>query len=105
MSNESAVPRGDNRPHDRWVIQLLLRIQRTATRHTSRVIVKNPRRSFLDGSDHVTIHDLHVINIKQQTKSMVIHRFTKLKTPSGMVAHVIFVINARVEQLHHHSKI
>ena len=52
-----------------------------------------------DGADDVALHDLHVVDVVQQFDARRIDRLHHVHAPSGVVTHVIFVVDLAVEQL------
>src|SRR5467141_88433 len=63
------------------------------------VEVGDPIDIFLDGADQVTFHDLHVIDVVEQLDAWRINGLDDLHSPSGVVAHVVFVVALAVEEL------
>ena len=100
MRKESIKTRIRNRLGNRWVIQFLLVIQFMSTRVSTGMVVAEVFVIVLNGTDDVSLHDLHVIDVVQQLEVVRTHLFAEFNTPSGIVAHVVGVIDPAIEQLH-----
>ena len=85
----------DNGLHHRWIIEFLRVVDFVAARNTAGVIMGDIGAAasmiFLfvtfDCADHVTFHDLHVINIVEQFESLGTDPFAQLN-PQAVWSHI-----------------
>src|SRR6202158_5472078 len=85
--------------HDAVPLNFLGAVEFVAAGNATGVEVGDPIDVFLDGADQVTFHDLHVINVVEQLDAGRINGLDDLHSPSGVVAHVVFVVDLAVEEL------
>src|SRR5258708_16245323 len=71
-----------------------------STGHATRVEMPNPLNVVLDGPDHITFHDLHVIDVIKQLYPWRIHALHHGDAESRVVALIPTMIDAAVEELH-----
>ena len=91
----------EDRAHDRRIVQLLRLVDLVPAWVAAGVVVEKILVIVADRPDDIPLHDLHVVNVVQQPEPLRVDRLAKLHAPVGAVAHVILVIHAAVEQLHH----
>src|ERR1700694_4136677 len=85
--------------HNAYPLDFLGVVEFAAAGHAAGVEVGDPIDIFLDGTDQVTFHDLHVIDVVEQFDAGRINGLNDLHSPSGVVAHVVFVVDLAVEEL------
>ena len=56
---------------------------------------------LFDRGNEVTLHDLHVVDVEEQAEICRAELFAEFDAPRALVAHVVGVIHATVEQFHH----
>ena len=91
----------EDRAHDRRIVQLLRLVDLVPAWVAAGVVVEKILVIVADRPDDIPLHDLHVVNVVQQPEPLRVDRLAKLHAPVGAVAHVILVVHAAVEQLHH----
>ena len=91
----------EDRAHDCRVVQLLRFVDLVPAWVAAGVVVEKILVIVADRPDDIPLHDLHVVNVVQQPEPLRVDRLAKLHAPVGAVAHVILVVHAAVEQLHH----
>jgi len=53
-----------------------------------------------NGADHISLHNLHVVDVVKQFEALGPDLFAELHAPRGAIAKVVVVIHFAVEQLH-----
>ena len=91
----------EDRAHDGRVVQLLRLVDLVSARVAAGVVVEQILVIVADRPDDIPLHDLHVVNVVQQPEPLRVDRLAKLHAPVRAVAHVILMVHAAVEQLHH----
>lgn len=85
---------------DGGVKEFLLVVEFVATGVTGGVVVTEVLMVIADGANDITLHDLHVVDIVEEFEVIGADAFDEFDTPIGAIAHVIFVIDAAVEEFH-----
>src|SRR5688572_21528378 len=86
----------DGLDHGR-VMDFLRLINLTASWHAAGMVMRDIGMMLLDRCDHVSLHNLHVVNVVQQLKPFGADLFGKFNPPRRMIALVIPVIHFAVQ--------
>ena len=65
------------------------------------VVVGDVGMELLNRRDHVSFHDLHVVDVVEQLEVLRADPLAQFDTPYSVVAHVVRVVDLAVEQFHH----
>src|SRR5205823_5008216 len=90
---------GGDTAHDAVPLDFLGGVEFVAAGNAAGMEVGDPIDVFLDGADEVTFHDLHVIDVEEELDARRVDGLDDLHTPSGVVAHVVVVVDLTVEKL------
>src|SRR5699024_1406423 len=85
--------------HNSGIVQLLCFVDLITARHTAGMVVSEVGMVILYGTDNISFHDLHMVDIIEQLKAVRPDSFGKPYAPGGMIALIIRVIYFAVEQL------
>src|SRR5467141_1253451 len=99
MGDVAAEVRSGDAAHNPVPLDFLGAVEFVAAGNAAGVEVGDPIDIFLDGADQVTFHDLHVIDVVEQLDAGRINGLDDLHSPSGVVAHVVVVVDLAVEEL------
>ena len=91
LSNVALVSGFQYGTKNRRVIELLILVEFAAAGIASSMIMPDPSMQFAYSSDHVTVHDLNVINIKKQFEVRRIYLFDQVDTQMDIVAKVAWM--------------
>ena len=100
VADVAIVGSGGDGLHDRWVVDLLLVVEVLAAGIAGGVEVADAVDVVGDVADEIAFHDLHVVDVVEQLEPGRVDGPTQGHAPSGMVALVVGMVDARVEQFH-----
>ena len=86
LADVARVPRLQDRPHDRRVVDLLLVVQFVAAGDAGGVVVGDVVLVLLDAGDHVPLHDLDVVDVEEQLHSRGTDLVAELRRPIRCVS-------------------
>ena len=90
----------DDGLHHGRIMNLLGVVDLVAAGHAAGVVMSEVLVMFLNGGDEVALHDLHVIDVVEQLESLRADTLAQLDAPRGLIALVVGVIDAAVEEFH-----
>ena len=100
VADESGVTSPGDGAGDGGIIELLISTQFVSSGNTGSMEVGEVIDVLADGGDHVSLHDLHVVDVVEKPEARMADLLAEGDSPAGVVALVIGVINLRVEELH-----
>ena len=100
VADESGVTSPGDGAGDGGIIELLISTQFVSSGNTGSMEVGEVIDVLADGGDHVSLHDLHVVDVVEKPEARMVDLLAEGDSPVGVVALVVGVINLRVEELH-----
>jgi len=91
---------GGDAAHDAVPLDFLGGVEFVAPGNAAGVEMGDAIDVFLDGTDEVAFHDLHVVDVEEKFDAGGVDGLDDLDAPSGVVAHIVTVVDLAVEEFH-----
>src|SRR6266567_4284313 len=98
VSHVAAEVGGRDSAHDAVPLDFLGAVEFVAAGNAASVEVSDPIDVFLNGADQIAFHDLHVIDVEEELDAGRVDGLDNLNAPSGVVAHVVVVVDLAIEE-------
>jgi len=86
LTNITFVPQTMEQTHDRWEVDLLIIIEFLAARVSCDVNVTDQVEVLFQATHDVTVHNLHVVNVKQHLHSLRAHTANDVGNERNVIA-------------------
>src|SRR6185436_1580360 len=97
LADKPFIAGGGNGFHHGGVVKLLSFVDLISAWVAAGMVVTDILMVLLDCANHVTFHDLHMINIVEELEPIGANAFADLNAPGSVVGHIIFVVHFAVE--------
>src|SRR5262249_39555645 len=95
ISRETQI---SNRRRNGPIVELLTAIDLMSPWNTAGVEMPDPLDIVADRPDHVALHDLHVVDVKEQFHPRRIHPFHHRDAEGGVIALISRMIDPAIEE-------